>query len=865
MRKVRGASVRLPSARSAAVAVLVVLLAAVSLRAETGYEGWLRYAPLEATARAEYGALPATVVTLDNTPTLDGAQKEIVRGVRGMLGRTLRESSELPNEAAIVLGTTSSLQKIAPGVRLPAELRDDGFVIATRKIHGFTSLVVAGSTERGVLYGAFALLSRMARAQTLTGADIVEQPYNSIRWIDQWDNLNGTIERGYAGPSIFFENGRVRADLARVRDYGRLLASIGINGCNINNVNADLHVLDDDFLDQVARIADVFRPWGIRVSMSVDLSTPKEAGGLETFDPLDAQVAAWWRDKVERIYARIPDFGGFTVKADSEGRLGPSTYGRTPADAANVIAGALKPHGGVVFYRAFVYNHHLDWNDLKADRAKAAVENFQPLDGKFDDNVVIQIKHGPIDFQVREPASPLFADLHKTNESIELQITQEYLGQQRHMIYIPPMWKEVLDFDMRMNGGHTPVREIVAGRMFHRPIGGFVGVANVGMDRNWLAHPLAMSNLYGFGRLAWNPAISAAQIAQEWTQLTFGPDPLVDRTIPAMLMRSWPTYESYTGVLGLQTLTAITGSHYGPGIETAERNGWGQWIRADRQDIGMDRSVATGTGFAGQYPPAVAKMYESVATTPENLLLFFHHLPYTYRLRDGKTIVQYIYDAHYAGADRAAEYVAQWKTLHGHIDDDRYQLVLSLLQYQAGHAIVWRDAVCAWFLAMSGISDREGRVGHHPNRVEAEAMQLEGYTIGGIAPAENASGGKGVECAAEQCTAKFKSDRPPGWYEIDVQYFDMPSGEAKFKISVNQQVVDAWSADNHLPARHLGGDSSTRRWISGVALRPGDEIRIVGTPADQDPAAIDYVEIKLEKTASKPAARAPAAKGRNLP
>jgi alpha-glucuronidase len=313
-----------------------------------------------------------------------------------------------------------------------------------------------------------------------------------------------------------------------------------------------------------------------------------------------------------------------------------------------------------------------------------------------------------------------------------------------------------------------------------------------------------------------------------------------------MLMSSWPTYESYTGVLGLQTLTAITGSHYGPGIETAERNGWGQWIRADHDGIGMDRGTETGTGFAGQYPPAVAKMYESVATTPENLLLFFHHLPYTYRLRSGKTIAQYIYDSHYQGTARAAGYVGEWKSLRGHIDDDRYQLVLSLLQHQAGHAIVWRDAICTWLLKMSGIADQQGRAGHHPDRVEAETMQLDGYTAVEIEPAEDASGGKGVECRVDHCSATFKFDRNPGWYEVDVQYFDMPAGEAKYQLSVNGQPIDGWTAAERLPARHLGGDSSTRRWIRGVALRPGDEIRIEGIRDQDDPAAIDYVELTPE-------------------
>ncbi len=554
-------------------------------------------------------------------------------------------------------------------------------------------------------------------------------------------------------------------------------------------------------------------------------------------------MADWWQKKVDEIYRLIPDFGGFVVKADSEGRLGPSTYGRTPADAANVLAKALQPHAGVVFYRAFVYNHHLDWTDPKADRAKAAVENFAALDGKFEDNVVIQIKHGPIDFQVREPASPLFSTLQHTNTAIELQITQEYLGQQRHMVFIPPMWKEVLDFDLRANGRSTPVRDLVAGRSFHRPTGGFVGVANVGMDENWLGHPLAMANLYAFGRLAWDPTLTAAALAEEWTRLTFGDDPQVRQTLTAMLLSSWHTYESYTGPLGAGTLTDIIGPHYGPGVESSERNGWGQWHRADQQGVGMDRTVATGTGYVGQYPPAVAKVYESLATTPDELLLFFHHVPYGYVLHSGKTVIQHIYDTHYAGAERAAAYVRQWESLRGHVDEQRYEQVRARLQYQAGHAIVWRDAVCNWFLKLSGIADVHGRVGHYPERVEAEAMQLEGYTPLEITPRETASGGKAVECRAERCVARFRFDRPAGWYEVEVQYFDLPTGASRYRVWVNEQLVDEWIGDDHLPARRVGGDSSTRRRLPGLALRPGDEVRLEGVPDGDEHAALDYVEL----------------------
>jgi alpha-glucuronidase len=375
--------------------------------------------------------------------------------------------------------------------------------------------VITGSTDRAVLYGSFSLLRKIAQGDSVAQLDEVQTPSAPIRWVNQWDNLDGTIERGYAGPSIFFEKRHVRADLERASEYARLLASIGINGCNVSNVNADLHILDSDFIPQLARIADVFRPYGVQLGVAVNLSMPKQVGGLDTFDPLDPKVAAWWKTRFDEAYKAIPDFGGVVVKADSEGQLGPSVYGRNPADAANAIARALKPHGGIVFYRAFVYNHHLDWKNVKADRARAAYDIFHPMDGQFDDNVIVQIKHGPIDFQVREPVSPLFGGLQKTNEAIELQITQEYTGQQRHTVFLIPMWKEVLDFNLGVDGRNTPVKDIVAGRTFHRPLGGYVGVANVGMSTNWLANHLAMANLYGFGRLAWNPNLPSQALAEE--------------------------------------------------------------------------------------------------------------------------------------------------------------------------------------------------------------------------------------------------------------------------------------------------------------------------------------------------------------
>jgi alpha-glucuronidase len=826
----------------------ITLLLTPVLQAESGAEAWLRYARLDANASRTYENFPASVVVLEDTALLHSAQEELLRGISGMLAKSLHVEPNLPQNAAIVLGTLTAVQKIIPSLNPPADLREDAFWLTNAHVRGVRHLVITAQNLRGVLYGVFFLLNKIAQHQSIFDLNELQQPHARLRWIDQWDNVDGSIERGFAGRSIFFENGAVRADLARAADYARLLASVGINGCAINNVNADPRLLRDDFLPQFARVAQIFRPWGIQLSISVDLASPKTIGGLDTFDPADTRVAEWWRNKVDQIYAAIPDFGGFVIKADSEDRLGPSFYGRTQADAANVLARPLQSHGGVVFYRAFVYNHHLDWRDAKNDRAKAAYDYFHPLDGKFENNVIIQIKHGPIDFQAREPVSPLFGGLDHTNQAIELQITQEYTGQQRQVCFLIPMWKDVLDFDLRANDKHSPVMDAVTGITFHRPTSGFVGVANVGLDDNWLAHPLAMANLYGFARLAWNPNLSARNIADEWTALTFGNDPQVVQTIPSLLLTSWHTYESYTGPLGAQTLTDILGSHYGPGIESSEENGWGQWHRADHNGIGMDRTVASGSGFVGQYWPQAAQTYESLATTPDELLLFFHHVAYTYVLHSGKTVIQHIYDSHYEGAQVTADYVRQWQSLRGRIDEQRYSAVLARLEYQAGHAIVWRDAICNWFLRTSGIPDAQGRLAHHPGRFEAEDMRLTGYTPVEVIPWENASAGKAIECRSSQpCTATFKPNLAAGRYEIDTQYFDLNTGEAKFRLFIHDQsgdrLVDEWTANDHLPSTKIGGDTSTRHRTLAVSLAPPDEVRIEGFPDRSDHAALDYIEI----------------------
>jgi alpha-glucuronidase len=826
-------------------AVLLVLCCCA--QTETGEAAWLRYAPLDASVAKRYASLPATITVIGDSPVLQSAQMELLRGIRGMLGRTLRLSDPHLADPVILLGTLDEVRKLDSTFTASSELHDDGYAIVSSRLNGVDVLVITAATNRGILYGTFSLLSMIARGQDLR-INVVQQPSAPVRWVNEWDNLDGSIERGYGGRSIFFENGSVRADLTRAAEYARLLASVGINGCNVSNVNADIHILDPDFIPQLVRIAEVFRPYGVQLGVAVNLSMPKQVGGLNSFDPTDPQVSEWWRRKFDEVYRQIPDFGGVVVKADSEGQLGPSVYGRSPADAANVIARALKPHRGIVFYRAFVYSHRLDWNDMKADRARAAYDIFHPLDGKFDDNVIVQIKHGPIDFQVREPVSPLFSGLQHTNQAIELQITQEYTGQQRHTVFLAPMWKEVLDFDLRVDRHNTPVKDIVAGRSFHRSIGGYVGVANVGLSTNWLANHLALANLYAFGRLAWDPQLTSENIIDEWTRLTFGNEASVVSKISQIQLASWRAYENYTGVLGLQTLTNITGPHYGPAPESQERNGWGQWIRADHDGVGIDRTVASGTGFVGQYPPEVRHVYESVQSTPDELLLFFHHVPYTYKLHSEEPVIQAIYDAHYEGALRVADFAQAWRSLRGHVDDERYANVLEQLEYQAGHAVVWRDAVNDWFHRISGIDDKKGRVGRHPDRFEAEAMHLTGYKVFEPESWEGASGGEGLACSERErtCAAQTKFDGAAARYEIDVEYFDLSAGISEFRLLVNDQIVDDWRADKLFPGKTPSADSSVRRHVKGIPLRPGDVIRIEGVPDGGDPAALDYLEITRE-------------------
>ncbi|HEX9059162.1 MAG TPA: alpha-glucuronidase family glycosyl hydrolase, partial [Clostridia bacterium] len=639
--------------------------------------------------------------------------KELSRGIKGMLGIKPYVSQKVNKPNFIIVGTLGKQMEIdnALSINERSGIIDDGYLIKNIKTEDKCYILLTGKTDKGVLYGTFALL-RLIRTNTeLDNIIRAENPYNPLRIINHWDNMDGSIERGYAGKSIFYSNNKITRNLSRIRDYARLLSSVGINGISINNVNvhrAETKLITEEYLPYAARLADIFREYGIKTFFSINFASPMEIGGLKTADPFDDEVKNWWSRKACEIYNYIPDFGGFLVKADSEFRPGPFTYNRNHADGANMLAQALKPHEGIVIWRCFVYNCLQDWRDKTTDRAKAAYDHFMPLDGMFLDNVILQIKNGPMDFQVREPVSPLFGGLSRTNTTLELQITQEYTGQQKHMCYLVPMWKEVLDFDTHVKGEGSTVKKVVSGSVFKNNHGGIAGVVNVGNDMNWTGFQLAQSNLYGFGRLVWNPDLSSQEITEEWVRMTFSNDQEVVDTIKDMLLRSWRIYENYTSPLGIGWMVN-PGHHYGPNVDGYEYDKWGTYHRADCRGIGVDRTVRNGTGFTKQYHRENFEKYEKLDICPEELLLFFHHVPYTYRLKSGETIIQYIYNTHFNGVEEAIKLKEQWQSIKEKIKASSYLHVLERLDGQIEHSKEWRDVINSYFYRKSGIEDELGR------------------------------------------------------------------------------------------------------------------------------------------------------------
>ncbi len=686
------------------LAGMALMLAAMSwmapAHAEDGYELWLRYHPLAAEQIQRDRSHASQLIADAATPTRAAARAELLRGLHGLLGAAPPVSDSVTRDGAIIAGTPASSPLVAQLHVDTSGLGKDGYVIRSVTLHGHAVTAIVGHDDIGVLYGSFHFLRLLQTGQSIDHLDITEVPRIKLRVLDHWDNLNGSVERGYAGASIWDWWKLPDWTSPRYTDYARANASIGINGVVLNNVNADALILTPVYLKKVAALADVFRPYGIRVYLSVRFSAPIEIGGLKTADPLDPAVKKWWREKTDEIYKLVPDFGGFLVKANSEGQPGPQDYQRTHADGANLFADVLAPHGGVVMWRAFVYSQN-----SADDRAKQAYGEFKPLDGRFRANVLLQVKNGPIDFQPREPFSPLFGAMPKTPLMMEFQITKEYLGFATHLVYLGPLYEEVLSSDTMAKGQGSTVAKVIDGTLDGHALSGIAGVANIGTDRDWCGSDFNQANWYVFGRLAWDPTLSTRAIAEEWVRMTFSNDAAFVKPVVDMMMGSREAAVDYMTPLGLAHLMG-PGHHYGPAPwdKSLARADWQPpyYHRADHQGIGFDRT-RSGSDAADQYAPPIASRFNDVTQTPDTLLLWFHHLPWDYRMRSGNTL-WYELVAHYThGVDDVRQMRETWSHLDGYIDADRYRKAATFLAIQEREAQWWRDACIAYFQQISGL------------------------------------------------------------------------------------------------------------------------------------------------------------------
>lgn len=675
---------------------LFMLAAAPSAMAEDGYDLWLRYARADKGRAGAIAAHASVIAAQGDSPTISAATQELQRGVAGMTG-SAPALSRTPGRNALWLST--SLSTLALPFK-PQTLGDEGYAIRSMQVNGQPVTLIAANSDLGLLHGAYHWLRLAQTGASLDALDIVSAPKIGLRLLNHWDNLNGTVERGYAGQSIWDWWRLPDYKGPRYTDYARANASLGLNGTVLNNVNAKSDSLTAPYIAKAAALADVFRPYGIKVYLSVKWTAPMELDGLKTADPLDPQVAAWWKAKANEIYRAIPDFGGFLVKANSEGQPGPQDYKRTHADGANMLAAAVKPHGGIVMWRAFVYAH-----DNPDDRAKQAYSDFKPLDGQFADNVLVQVKNGAIDFQPREPFHPLFGGMPKTPLMMEFQITKEYLGQSTHLTYLGPLFEETLKSDTFARGKGSIVSKVIDGSLDEHRLAGIAGVANIGADRDWSGSIFNQADWYAFGRMAWDTSLTAEAVAREWAAMTFSPDPRVVQPVVSMMMGSREAAVDYMTPLGLAHVMA-TGHHYGPGPWVSElaRPEWNPvyYHKADRNGVGFDRT-ATGSNAIAQYAPALARRWAKPATTPEVDLLWFHHLPWSYRLTSGDTL----WDGMVHHYDRGVAYVEgmqrSWDALRPLIDQERFTKTEDFLKIQRREAQWWRDASIAYFQSVNGL------------------------------------------------------------------------------------------------------------------------------------------------------------------
>lgn len=699
--------------------ILFSLCIAVSIcpivSADDGYDLWMSYKKLEdAAILNEYRQAFSSIVMGGDSETLGIARGELKKGLKGLLGIELPVRRTLSQRAALVIGTPARSEVIRE-LNLSdvlATLGREGFIIRSMKIKNIPSIVITANEDVGLLYGSFHLLRLMQNKQSLTNINIRSKPRIQYRLLNHWDNLERSVERGYAGKSLWKWDELPETIDPRYRDYARANASIGINGTVVNNVNANPIFLSAKYILKLTALADVFRPYGIRIFVSIRFSSPLKPasnkfrrqgsiGSLETADPLDPDVRRWWKVKVKEIYGSIPDFGGFLVKANSEGMPGPQDYKRSHADGANMLAEALAPYGGIVMWRAFVYDAEVD-----PDRAKRAYKEFVPLDGQFRSNVFVQSKNGPIDFQPREPIQPLFGAMPKTPLMLELQITQEYLGHSKHLVFLAPMWKECLEFDTYAKGQNSQVSRVIDGSLHDYSMTGIAGVANTGSNRNWCGHLFAQANWYAFGRLAWDHRLPSEAIAEEWIHMTFSPNGDVVKRVKSMMMGSWEACVNYMTPLGLHHIMQA-GFHYGPQPDYARssRLDWTSvyYHRADSAGLGFDRS-SSGSNATSQYFSPWRERFDNIETCPERYLLWFHHVPWDRKMQSGRTLWQELCYRYHTGVNYVKTMRRQWATLENRIDKDMYLHVQEKLATQEKDAITWRDTCLNFFQKFSKMS-----------------------------------------------------------------------------------------------------------------------------------------------------------------
>lgn len=687
--------------------LLIFFSAATCLKAEDGYELWLRYKMVDnSTLLSSYRQLVTDIYINGTSLTIAAAKEELSTGLNGLLGTKISFTNSIRKNGTLVIGTSGASIIDNAGIKDKLQkIGSEGYLIANKTINGKTCIVIAANTDIGLLYGVFHFLRLLQTQQSIRSLEIYSQPRIKLRLLNHWDNLNRSVERGYAGNSIWDWHRLPDYIDPRYKDYARANASVGINGTVLTNVNANALILTKLYLEKVKALADVFRPYGIKVYLTARFSAPVEIGGLKTADPLDEEVQQWWKKKTNEIYQYIPDFGGFLVKANSEGQPGPQNYKRSHADGANMLADAVAPHNGIVMWRAFVYS-----NETPDDRFKQAYNEFKPLDGQFRKNVLVQVKNGPIDFQPREPFHPLFGAMPQTPLMMEFQLTQEYLGFATHLVYLPTMFKEALDADTYIKGKNSFVAKVIDGSLDNHSLSGMAGVANIGSDRNWCGHPFAQANWYALGRLAWDHELSSAKIADEWIRQTFSNNSVFVSSVKEIMLASRQILVNYMTPLGLHHIMG-NGHHYGPSPWSANlpRADWNPvyYHKADSAGVGFDRT-ATGSNALAQYTSTVSNQWKDVSSCPDDYLLWFHHVAWSHKMsartpseRSGRTLWEELCYKYYEGVDSIRAVQQKWNKLGNYIDKQRFEQVKMLLGIQVKEAVWWRNACLLYFQTFS--------------------------------------------------------------------------------------------------------------------------------------------------------------------